>query len=160
MSAPDYRFDEVEKDPAESRQVSLDWFNVCAKFRDGNRPYSANTFVRPTKANGFDYEATTAGTTAENEPRWPTTAGQTVVDGSVTWTARVASGSSINTPGIVSSTSDPVGLTVSGASVADLTRVNATYSGGVDGQQYDAVFTVTINGVARVGRQRVVIRRR
>jgi hypothetical protein len=40
--------------------------------------------------NGYYYECTTAGTTGATEPTWPTTAGNTVVDGSVTWTCRLA----------------------------------------------------------------------
>lgn len=45
-------------------------------------------FRRPTVANGYRYEVTTAGTTAAGEPAWPTTVGGTVVDGTVTWTCR------------------------------------------------------------------------
>jgi hypothetical protein len=44
--------------------------------------------VVPTLLNGFIYEAVVAGTThAATEPTWPTTLGQTVVDGTVTWRA-------------------------------------------------------------------------
>ncbi len=53
--------------------------------------YVLGDIVSPTKANrtGFRYESTTAGTShAATEPTWPTTAGGTVVDEGVTWTAR------------------------------------------------------------------------
>lgn len=36
--------------------------------------------------NGYTYEVTTAGTSGGSEPTWPTTLGNTVVDGTVTWT--------------------------------------------------------------------------
>lgn len=55
----------------------------------------AGAFVKPAAAaNGqiaLLYECTTAGTThAATEPTWPTTVGATVVDNTVTWTARAA----------------------------------------------------------------------
>lgn len=40
----------------------------------------------PTTRNNYLYRATVAGTTGGSEPTWPTTIGNTVVDGSVTWT--------------------------------------------------------------------------
>ena len=40
--------------------------------------------------NGYYYECTTAGTTGATEPTWPIIVGTTVVDGSVTWTCRLA----------------------------------------------------------------------
>lgn len=51
-------------------------------------PYSLGAAARPTTRNGFVYEVTTAGTSGASEPAWPTTAGSTVVDGTVTWTCR------------------------------------------------------------------------
>lgn len=53
--------------------------------------YSTGKFGRPTinaASTGLVYEATTGGTSGTTEPAWPTTAGSTVVDGTVTWTAR------------------------------------------------------------------------
>jgi hypothetical protein len=40
--------------------------------------------------NGYYYECTTAGTTGATEPTWPIIPGNTVVDGTVTWTCRLA----------------------------------------------------------------------
>lgn len=42
--------------------------------------------VRKTVDNGYRYKCTVEGTTGGTEPTWPTTIGNTVVDGSVTWT--------------------------------------------------------------------------
>lgn len=46
---------------------------------------SVGDIVRPTTYNGYRYKATVAGTTGGAQPTWPTTIGQTVVDGTVTW---------------------------------------------------------------------------
>jgi hypothetical protein len=48
--------------------------------------YTARNIRRPTVANGYGYAVCVAGTShATTEPTWPTTPGQTVVDGTVTW---------------------------------------------------------------------------
>lgn len=51
---------------------------------------AAGVFVLPTIQGDYEYEVTTAGTTAATEPVWPTTSGSTVINGSVTFTARAA----------------------------------------------------------------------
>jgi len=50
--------------------------------------YSLTNMVAPTTKNAYHYECTTAGTSHSSEPTWPTTVGDTVSDGSVTWTCR------------------------------------------------------------------------
>ena len=50
--------------------------------------YSLGAAVRPTTRNTFAYEVTTAGTSGASQPTWPTTPGNTVVNGTVTWTCR------------------------------------------------------------------------
>lgn len=50
--------------------------------------YVLGDFRVPTVNNGFKYEVTVAGTSGGAEPIWPTTPGNTVVDGTVTWTCR------------------------------------------------------------------------
>jgi len=48
------------------------------------------TMLRPTIANGYVYECTTkvGAMTALTEPTWPKTPGETITDGSNTWTCR------------------------------------------------------------------------
>lgn len=49
--------------------------------------YALGNKVVPTSVNGYYYEVTTdAGSSAGTEPTWPTTIGNTVVDGGITWT--------------------------------------------------------------------------
>jgi len=50
--------------------------------------YSLGDFRAPTTDNGYWYEVTVAGTSGASEPTWPTTPGDTVDDGTVTWTCR------------------------------------------------------------------------
>lgn len=53
--------------------------------------YSLGAVRVPTTPNGYRYEVTTAGTShATTEPTWPTVIGNTVTDGTVTWTCRAA----------------------------------------------------------------------
>lgn len=51
----------------------------------GSTAYSVGDLVRPTSTNSRSYRCYTAGTSSGSEPTWPTTAGGTVTDGSVTW---------------------------------------------------------------------------
>lgn len=52
--------------------------------------YSLGNYVIPTVDNGYSYECTSAGTSAVYEPTWPTTIGDTVVDGPEIWEAEKA----------------------------------------------------------------------
>lgn len=47
--------------------------------------YVLNDEVKPIIENGYYYIATIAGDSGATEPAWPTTEGDTVVDGTVTW---------------------------------------------------------------------------
>lgn len=58
------------------------WGNAWA----ATTAYTAGYIVRPTAGNGNLYRAQGAGTSAGSEPTWPTTLGDEVADGSVTWT--------------------------------------------------------------------------
>jgi len=154
----EYIFDPVTKDPAGARKVVLDLFAICANFWRPNEQYSAGEFIRPNRANGFSYECTTAGTSAFREPiSWPRVTGVTVTDGSVTWTCRAASTNGLAAVTGPTAASD---LTVIDVSAEESTKILATYAiGGTDGEDYDAVFTFTLDGVTRVARQTVRVRK-
>ena len=51
----------------------------------GSTAYAVGESVEPTVGNTYRYECTVAGTSAATQPTWPTTIGNTVVDGTVTW---------------------------------------------------------------------------
>lgn len=162
MAERDYRFDDHPGiNPGESVPVVLDCFNLCATFWRANEQYSQGEFIRPNRATGFAYECTTGGTSGAREPTyWPTTIAATRTEGSVTWTCRSAVTNGISAISNPSAVSDPAGLTISDVSVSESTKILATYEGGTEGEEYDAVFTFTLNGATRIARQRVPVKKR
>ncbi len=57
-----------------------------------NTAYGLGAYRRPTTANGYAYEVTTAGTSGGSAPTWSTTVGGTTADGTVVWTTRTPTG--------------------------------------------------------------------
>lgn len=161
--ADTYTFPDVIKDPGASKKVRLDLYAACANRWRANEAYSAAEYVRPRtpKSTGFAYECTTAGLSGANEPRWPRAIGETVPDGSIVWTCRAAALNGLNVLSAPSAVADPTGgLTVESVSVEEGHKLLATYVGGTLGQDYDAVFSFTLDGVPQVARQRVLVRKR
>jgi hypothetical protein len=55
-----------------------------------NTVIPASFFIMyPTVDNNIEFTSGTGGTTGATEPVWPTSPGQTVTDGTVTWTGEV-----------------------------------------------------------------------
>lgn len=160
MSDPEFVFKPILKDAAESKVVELNLFRWCANFWRPNEAFGLNEYIRPSTATGFAYQATTGGVSGSRQPVWPTTLAATVLDGSITWTCTAAAANGLNAISAPTAASDPTGLTISSVSASESTKILATYSGGTDAQDYDAVFSFTLNGVPRVARQTVRIRKR
>lgn len=119
---------------------------------DENLPVAANSLIRPTKGNGtgFVYHAGGAGQTGENEPAWPTVAGGTVTDGSITWTAQAppAAGQDAIASVVWSQVSPPdATLTISGQSNTTLVA-QANIGGGTSGKTYTVRAQVTMTSSA------------
>ena len=51
-----------------------------------NTAYSAGALVIPSGTNGYIYACVVAGTSGGSPPSWPTVVGQSVADGTATWT--------------------------------------------------------------------------
>lgn len=128
---------EFEQDPADVLDYAVDFSAECVRYRLPDTTYALNTCVRPAKATGMQYRATTAGRSGTEEPRWPVTVGQTVQDGSVVWTAEAATTASLVRQ-VQSATWVPdTGLTASNPTTdADACAASANISGGVLGQSY------------------------
>jgi len=95
--------------------------------------YALGDVVRPTTRNSFAYECTTAGTSGATEPTWPTTAGTTVTDGTVVWTARTNRALTENAAMVGSDFTISNGVT-SGrrVTIAQKTSINVHTSGTAD----------------------------
>jgi hypothetical protein len=159
VSDLEFVFPPITKDAAESKSVELNFFRWCANYWRPNEQFQGSETIRPLTATGFAYQAD-GGTSGAKEPRWPTALGGTVTDGAITWTCIAASTNGINALSSPSCTSDPTGVTVSAVSASESTKILATYAGGSLGQDYEAVFGFTLNGVPRIARQLVQIRKR
>lgn len=147
-------------DPAETRKLTVNFFPICANFWAPNEIIATAEFIRPNVTSGFAYQATAVGTTGRAPPRWPQILGQTVVDGSITWTATTAGANGVFPISAPAVTSDPAGLTIASVAVVENTKIEAVFSGGILGQEYDAVYSGTIDGRTRIRRVRITIARR
>lgn len=73
----------------------IDWEDALPVRWPGAGRSVTGAIVRPTRATGLQYQCTTPGYTGDNEPSWPTTAGQSITDGTAVWTAQAISASSL-----------------------------------------------------------------
>lgn len=60
--------------------------NTYTTTRAATTAYTVGQIVRPATGNGYLYQCSTAGTTGSTIPTYPSGVGQTVTDGTVTWT--------------------------------------------------------------------------
>ena len=60
--------------------------NTYTTTRANTTAYVVGQIVRPATGNGYLYQCSTAGTSGGSVPTYPTGIGQTVSDGTVTWT--------------------------------------------------------------------------
>lgn len=60
--------------------------NTYTTSRANTTAYVVGQIVRPATGNGYLYQCSTAGTSGSSIPTYPTVVGQTVTDGTVTWT--------------------------------------------------------------------------
>jgi len=73
----------VFSSPSTYTQISIN--NIA--LWTASTAHIVNDLVRPTTSTGLIYRCTVAGTGSATEPTWPTTAGGSVTDGTITWVA-------------------------------------------------------------------------
>ncbi|MDR3562022.1 MAG: hypothetical protein P4N59_11390 [Negativicutes bacterium] len=64
------------------------YYNQAHQLWTSSTAYVLGNIVKSSALPNLVFECSASGTTGSSEPAWPTAEGQTVVDGSVTWTAR------------------------------------------------------------------------
>jgi hypothetical protein len=117
---------------------------------DSGTIYAATQRVRPKKANGYEYECTTAGQSDATQPEWPTTIGGTVIDGSAVWTCRAITSASL-TRAITTCVWTGTGLTIDGEMIANTggeSKVSAYIAGGIAGTIYNVIARITFADAA------------
>lgn len=138
---------EACKAPAEVKEFAFDLTRRLERRWQARAFYSNGQRIRPErKRSGFEYEAGSDGETGLKEPSFPIILGETVVDGSITWTCRAISAQSLRRT-ISSVTWDvPAGLAQVNDAVEDepagRQEISITLSGGTSGQSYLVVALV------------------
>jgi hypothetical protein len=156
---PENRFGGVTISTGETFPVTLSCFGICAEYWAANEQYDVGDFVWPAKPLGFVLECTGpvgGGRSGATEPKSKgKVAGDTVSDGSVTWTLRVPD----NVNGIRPITSveatGPAGITISSPVISENTKVLVDYMSTAVDETFEVVLSITIGGRVRVCRQEV-----
>jgi hypothetical protein len=131
----------LTQDPEANLDYRADFRSHCVRSREAGIEYASNTRVEVS--TGFQYNATIGGTTAREEPRWTRVVGQTVKDGSITWTCEVPNGAAIQRT-LTAATWTGEGLTIS-SPVNDQTSSRVFIGGGVEGQIYEVACEATFS---------------
>lgn len=127
----------------EKKPHGFNWTAYLARRWEPDTPYAAGVKVRPAGIQtGLQYSSSGGQSHGRSEPIWPRTAGGTVTDGSITWTAEALSVDSLLEQIDTSTWTVPTGLT--GTAEAKITTagqqaVTIKLAGGAAGQSYAVV---------------------
>lgn len=139
---------DVCKTPLERKEWAFDLTDRVARKWKPRAFYTNGLRIRPQRGEtGLEYEAGGDGQSGTREPRWPLTIGQTIVDGSITWTARAISNASLRRT-ISSVDWDGAGLTVTQEQISNTggsQKISAKVSGGAVGDEHLVTAVVTFN---------------
>jgi hypothetical protein len=138
--------------PGDRIDFEVDFETNLTRWHESGRTYAAAVRVRVPARPGFEYEATSGGQTGKAPPIFPTVIGQTVSDGSIVWTCRAVTTSSLTTT-LVSAVWSVLdsGVTASGQAVSGQ-AATAFLHGGVDGNDYRVLVTGTMQNGAIMNR--------
>lgn len=141
---------EIESWPAKHPDATLDYAidfeEQCARQWEKWQDYSVGQRIRifrSGRSSGLEMECTVAGRSGGRFPIFPSSQGATVIDGSVTWTARTISATSLlRTIDGTPEWDGGSGITISGETVSDEKAI-ARIAGGEDGKSYEVTITAT-----------------
>lgn len=157
MNCTDFRLDAITKDPEESYPVLFSFYDWCANVWEPNEQYDVGEYLRPTRPNGFAYQSS-GGTSSNRSPIFPIVTGATVTDGSQTLTCVPAGANGLSSLSeLTASVIDD--LAISGLSILEVANIAATYMGGTDGSDYEVKYSFTLDGLLRIARQLVRVRK-
>lgn len=150
----------LQINPGETRRIAADFLRKCAIYWRPEEDVALTEYVRPTAGNGLAAQCSVAGTTGAREPHWPTLAGRTVVDGSVTWTMVAAGANGLNAISAPSVSCDIAGVTTANVAVAESRKIQVdVISAVIDETEGELVYTFTLNSVTRIARQKVTVKK-
>lgn len=133
------------KDPNVPKSYEIDVFFRFISEMHRSREFKVNDLARAPRDTGFYYKCTVAGRTSRSFPRsFPRVDTETLLDGSVTWTTIHPDSA---TAAVKIQTVDwtvPAGLTLDSQSESGHIA-EATFSGGLDGEDYEVTARVTPN---------------
>jgi hypothetical protein len=133
------------KHPDAELDYAVDFEEACARLWSRLTDFGSSERIRifsGGKAVGFEFEPTTPGRSGVRAPVFPSTVGDTVPDGSITWTCRALSGASLlrTISGIPTWAVDDDAVTISDELVSGFKAI-AKLAAGADDDDY--VVTVT-----------------
>ena len=145
--------------PNEKLDYAFDLLIELSRVWEANTEYATGVRVRPSTTRlqtGFEYISSGGQTSGAREPRWPKVDGETVTDGSITWTAAVLSLDSLKDriSTVVWSAEDPL-IAISDDVVGDdagQQLVTAWVAGGEDGETYDVLAFITTTAGIQIER--------
>lgn len=131
------------KDPNTPTEYAIDPRRLAYPMMMRDWPYEEGAVVRAPQHTGWYYECTTPGETGHHYPRLPRADGETVQDGSVTWTAKHPQNALVPIVISVEWIITPAGeLTVQSHRIEN-GILYPTLVGGVDGREYEVTARVT-----------------
>ena len=131
-----------EKDPDVDETYAIDWSQQLIMEALREFDFAEGVTIRAQRDTGWYYECTTAGRSGRHYPsEWPRASGETVQDGSATFTCRHPDDAEIPTVSSVTWTL-PDGLTKESQSEQGRLAI-ITVSDGEDGVDYDVLCRMT-----------------
>jgi hypothetical protein len=127
----------LEKTETEILKARVNYARALDLLWRPGHEFLANAYVRPTEPNGFEYQTAADGQSGSIEPNWQKAegVGKTIGDGSITWTASIATGNGSDSISSVNVAVDSTDV-VLGPATIEGTEIVFTVSGGLRGQQY------------------------